>query len=247
MTNQGSRYTPYGLSFYSGNVKDAMWREAPHPAIMSPLVGFGKVEDFLGFSEDEWTTTAVSAGTGTSTIALTGIQGGVLRINTAANEDDGAQAQSDAAIIKLAATNLLWMDFRINLTEEATQSDAFVGLADTDTTIIAGAPNDIVYWHKDDGDTNWDFTADINGAGPTNLLIEHTAVAATQVILGFTYDGTTLTPWVDGVKSANTIATNVPNDIALKISFGYLNGAAAAQNEGMNIDWIRYAVIEDRT
>ena len=98
---------------------------------------------------------------------------------------------------------------------------------------------------KDDGDTNWDFSASKDGTG-TDRTGEATAVAATQVILGFTYDGSTLTPYVDGV-AGTTITDNIPDDEELTLSFGYLNGAGTAQNEGMDIDWIRYVLIEDRS
>lgn len=240
-----AKYTNYGLGVYDSNAKDAMWADAPHPNLISPIQGLGVIDDYKLWSEDAWTITAVSVGTGTSTVALTDNPAGTVRVNTAANENDGAQAQSDAATFKLASTNLLWIDWRVNLTDDATQSDAFVGLSIADTTIIAGAPDDIIYWHKDDGDTNWDFTCRKNGTS-TDRAAEATAVAATQVILGFTWDGTTATPYVDGVAGTAT-TTNVPDDVNLRLSFGYLNGAGTAQNEGMDIDWCRYVMIEDRS
>lgn len=52
---------------------------------------------FNDFDQDipsDWTETATSAGTGTSAAAVTDADGGVLRITTAANEDDGLFIES---------------------------------------------------------------------------------------------------------------------------------------------------------
>lgn len=242
---QKSTYTPFGQSFHDDATKDAMWRNAPHPHLITPVAGYGRIDDFLSYAEDEWTVTVVSVGTGDSTIALTAGDGGLLRVNTAANENDGAQAQSDVISFNLTTTNNMWIDFAVDITDDVTQSDAFVGLAVTDTTIIAGVSNDIIYWHKDDGDTNWDFTSRASSTS-TDVTAAHTSVIDTRVILGWHWDGTTLTPYVDGVAKTD-VTTNVPTATDLRLSFGYLNGAAAAQNEGMNLDWIRYAVTFDRS
>ena len=242
---QRSNYLSDGQTFHDDRASGAMWKDCPHPALLAPQSGYAYFNDFLTFSEDEWTITVVSVGTGTSTVALKDAAGGVLRVNTAANEDDGGQAQSDAECIVIPAAGSIWFEARVNLTDEVTQSDAFVGLATVDTSIIAGAPNDVILWRKDDGDTNWDFVADTAGS-PTTVAGAHTAVAATWVILGFTFDGTTLYPYVDGVRGTG-ITTTIPTAEELMISFGYLNGAAAAQNEGMDIDWIRSVVLVDRS
>jgi hypothetical protein len=113
-----------------------------------------------------------------------------------------------------------------------------------DTTIIAGVPNNHVYFHKDDGDAKIDFANDKAGTPTANADVA-TSVVDTPVRLGFYWDGTTLTAYVDGVAVA-TSTTNIPT-AAMAISFGYLNGAGSAQNEGMNVDWIRCVVQTDRS
>ena len=104
-------------------------------------------------------------------------------------------------------------------------------------------PNNHCYWHTDDGDANWDFSNDKAGT-PTDTTALHTAVLDEPVILGFKWDGTSLTPYVDGVAQT-VVTTNIPT-VAMSMSLGYLNGAATAQNEGMNVDWVRLVVVTSR-
>jgi hypothetical protein len=242
---QRSNYLNDGQTFHDDRASGAMWKSYPHPLLIAPQSGYGYFNDFITFSEDEWTITVVEVGTGNSTIAMKDEAGGILRVNCAANENDGAQAQSDGECIVIPAAGSIAMEARINLTDDATQSDAFFGLATVDTSIIAGAPNDVILWRKDDGDTNWDFLTDTAGS-PTTTTGAHTAVADTWVILGFTFDGTTVYPYVDGVRGTG-ITTTIPTATEMMISFGYLNGAGSAQNEGMDIDWIKLVVLTDRS
>lgn len=216
-----------------------LWADCPLAYLYDPLLAYHYFTDFLSFSEDEWTITAVSAGTGTSTIAATGVAAGWARVNTAANENDGAQAQLDAISFALPTAKKLWFEARVEVTEEITQSDWFIGLLALDTTIIAGVPDNHVYFHKDDGDAKIDFANDKAGTPTANAEVA-TSVVDTPVRLGFTWDGTTITAYVDG-SSVATSTTNIPT-VAMAIAFGYLNGAGSAQNEGMNVDWIRCVV-----
>lgn len=238
-------YTANGLGLFDTDAKDAMWRDAPHPLLVSRLRGFGEIIDFNSWSPDEWTETLVSGGAGTSTVALTDREGGWVRVDCAADENDGGQAQRDKSTFRLASTNSLWIDFRIDLTEEVTQSDCFVGLSITNTTIIGSERVDIAQWHTDDGDANWDFSV-AKSSTETDANTETTAVLDTPIILGFTWDGTTLYPYYDGTRGT-AITTNIPDDVDLELSFGYLNGAGSEANEAMDLDWIRYVSLFDRT
>ena len=124
---QRSKYKQDGLSFYDSGVHGAMWQDCPHPALLDFARGYSYQNDFHSWSEDEWTITVVSAGTGTSTVATTGVAGGQVRVNTAANDNDGGQAQLDSISFALPASGSVWFDARVELTEEVTQCDAFVG------------------------------------------------------------------------------------------------------------------------
>ena len=240
-------YQATGLGLFGDNIKDAMWLDAPHPLLIPPTWGFGQIIDFNDgtLAADQWTTTVISDGAGTSTVAVINKEGGWVRIDTAADELDGGQAQADFANIRLASTNKFWIDFRIDLTEEVTQCNAFCGLSITNATIIPDERVDWAVWVTDDGDANWDF-ATAKSSTETDVAAADTAVLDVPIVLGFKWDGVTLTPYSDGV-AATAITTNIPDDVDLKLSFGYSNGDGTAANEGMNVDWIRYVSVFDRS
>ena len=240
-------YQATGLGLFGDNAKDGMWSDAPHPLLIPPTWGFGEIIDFNdgGFAADRWTITVVEVGTGDSTIEVIDKEGGQVRVNTAGNDNDGAQAQADWANINLASTNKVWLDFRVEVTEEVSVSDLFLGLSITDTSLIASPAADYAGWFCDTGDANLDFRCDKSGGGPASTTAADTLVLDVPHILGFKWDGSTLTPYADGV-AATAITTFIPDDVLLKISFGYLNGDAV-QNEGMNIDFIRYVSVFDRS
>jgi len=216
-----------------------VWETCPMENFVDPTKAYYYFDDFLSWGEDAWTLTVVSAGTGTSTVAGAGLAGGQIRVNTAANEDDGGQAQLDAASFALPAAGKVWFEALVEITEEVTESDWFIGLLALDTSIIAGVPNNHCYFHKDDGDIKIDFANDKAGTPTANAEVA-SCVVDTPIRLGFTWDGTTIKIFVDGVAVA-TSTTNIPT-AAMAISFGYLNGDGTAQNEGMNVDWIKCVV-----
>lgn len=243
-----SEYTPYGLSLYDeSSTADYMWRNAPNPRLILPSVGYGLVEDFTNCPIDDttlrptnFTWTLVDVGSGTTTAAIKDAAGGRLRIEAAGNEDDGAQGQMVGEIIKLASGKPVWIDFKISL-DEATQSDMFVGLSITDTTILASAPSDYIGFRKDDGDANIDFVA-IKDTTATNVTAITTISAATDIVLGIYFDGAgTATPYYNGTKGT-AITTNIPDDEELRISLAYLNGAAQSA-KGLECDYIRVVQI----
>lgn len=85
----------------------------------------------------EFTTTAVSAGTGTSTIVqsiLAGVRG--LITTTADGENDGINLQVVGTPFQLAADKPCYFGASVKL-DHATRPDFFVGLASLDTTIMA--------------------------------------------------------------------------------------------------------------
>lgn len=238
---QKSQMNPGGLSFYDDSETDYMWKDAPHPALMSPLKGYGEFNHFHRFAEDQWTTTVVSAGTGTSTVALTDAARGILAITTAADENDGGQTQTDAEIVTLTTSNRVWFDCYVKIGDEATQSDAFVGLATLDSSLIASAPTNKVGFRKDDGDTQWDFVC--KAAATTNVS---TAVTTGYVLLGFKWNGSTVTPYINGIANSDAAvaAASASTDVEMAISFAYLNGAGVAQGDEFLIDFYRLVVVD---
>lgn len=248
MAQVRSNYTSGGLSFFdASSALDAMWRHVPHPALIPPSVGFGEVNHFTDLPIDDttglptgWTATVVDVGAGATTIALASKIGGWLRIEAAGNEDDGAQIQKHGLMYQPTATNKLWFGARV-LLDEATQSDGFIGLAATDTTVLASDAAVYIGFAKNDGDANWDFVS--NDTAETEVAAVATAVAATAVNLDFAWDGPagTITPYINGVAgTAISTAADVPVGAAdyMRLSFAYLNGAAQSA-KGLEVDYYR--------
>lgn len=234
---QGSRYTPYGLGFYNPrSAIDAMWHDCPNPYLLSPSTGFGFIDHFLTLNSS-WTITEVEAGDNDTTVGIGDGTGGVLVITCDNNENDGAQIQLAGEMFKLGAENHLWFDARVKIGDEATQSDFAVILSTTDTTFIASATSDYVGFVKDDGDTNIDFVTAKNGT-ETEVAGVATANATDWFLLGFKWDGSALTPYVNGV-ALSSVKTNIPDDENLSPLLAYLNGAGSAAGDTFQIDLVR--------
>jgi len=119
---------------------------------------------------------------------------------------------------------------------EATQSDFVVGLATTDTTLIASNPDDLVAFEKHDGDANIDFVTRTNGAETaTDTGVD--VVNNTAVVLEFYWDGDdTVYAYVNGVQKAAHTA-NLCQDEELTPSIAFLTGEALSHT--MTVDWVR--------
>lgn len=183
-----------------------------------------------------WTTTLVELGAGESTVALTDGVGGLLLITADENENDGAQMQKIGESFKLAASKPCYLGIRAALSEN-TQTDFFFGLATTDTTIIAGEPDDYAGFRKHDGDANIDcVTCKNTTSTSTDSTVD--VVNATYNTLEMYFDGNgSVYFYIDGVlKVTNT--TNIPDDEDMKPSIAFLSGAAGA-GKTCTVDWIR--------
>ena len=208
----------------------------------SALHGMGQMDPtkYLTFWDDfiheplstEWTITATSGGTGTSAISTPDVNGGIARITTAADEDDGIFAQTIGEVFLLESTKKTWMKTRISV-GDAIQSDLIVGLHSTDTTpqdatmrflfeSVDGAA--AVYFNNDDNTTDSDSS--------TVATLEDD----TFVTLGAYYDGiTTIKLYADDVLQDTMTSITIPG-AEMAVGFGYLNGAAGA--ETTDIDYI---------
>lgn len=227
-------------------------RRAPSVLAINPQLAFYFVDDFLRFEDDGsnsingWTLTAVETGISNSTVMSqgeanfdknsTGIDGtgGVIKLDSDGYENDGLQIQMLDEDWKLATGKDAYFECRVQITE-ATQSDFFVGLAVTDTSVI-GSYADGVGFKLTDGSaiTTFETVKDSN-------LEQSQAIAATAVDtwyrLGFLYDGaTTITPYVNGAAgTAHT--TFLPNNEAMRLTLAWLNGTTNMQNDGMFVDY----------
>ena len=196
------------------------------------------ITDFTSFPVDdttgdptEYTTTVVEAGTGVTTIAQTDASGGQVLITTAAAEDDGGSYQLGAESFKTSG-NELYFGTKI-ATNEATQSDFFIGLAVTDTALSGGVANGI-YFESVDGGTGISAVTE-SGSTETQTDDLATLVDDTFVELEFYYNGSNVEFFINGTSVA-THTANIPST-EMRVSFEFLTGSAVAKT--MSIDWIR--------
>jgi|TARA_R100001530_G_scaffold16274_4_gene14346 hypothetical protein len=180
----------------------------------------------------EWTITATSAGAGTSAISTPDEAGGLARITTAADEDDGIFAQTIGEIFLLASGKKAFLKTRISV-GDATQSDWVVGLHSTDTTpqdatmrwlfeSVDGAAT--VYFNNDDNSTDTD--------SETIATVEDD----TFLTLSAYYDGKTSILCYKNDVLVDTVTSITVPGAEMAVGFGYLNGAAGA--ETTDIDYI---------
>lgn len=180
----------------------------------------------------QWTLTAVSAGTGTSAITVPDADGGLARITTAANENDGIYAEWISETFKLESGKKTWMKCRISV-GDAIQSDWLVGLHSTDTT-----PHDATLryiFESVDGAAAVYFNNDNNTTDSDSGTV-HTMEDDTFVTLAAYYDGgTTIQLFANDVLVTTMTSITVPA-AEMAVGFGYINGAAGA--ETADVDYI---------
>jgi len=207
-----------------------------------PLYEFGMLDPtkwhifFDDFNHEpfstEWTITATSVGAGTSAISTPDVAGGIARITTAANENDGLFAQTIGEIFLLQDGKKAFLKTRISV-GDAAQSDWIVGLHSTDTT-----PQDATMrflFESVDGSAAVYFNVDDNTTDTDSATL---ATVADDTFL-------TLAAYWDGVDSIKCYANDVLIDTIssvdvpgaeMAVGFGYLNGAAGA--ETTDLDYI---------
>lgn len=240
ITKMRTRWINGNLIYYSDADGYQRWLDAQGPDVRKLKSDFQQ-PTITGGELLGWTATAVEAGTGTSDIvAQTDVEGGAIRLNAAANENDGVQIQNDGAF-KMTSSDKLYFGARWNISE-ITQSDAFIGLAVTDTTILAGNPDDMIGFIKADASSTLNYIVRKNGTGSATTT-GSALVADTFVVTEFYWNGSTVYLYLDGALVAST-STNVPNDVNLRVSLCYLNGAGSQQNDGVEVNWVRCFQLE---
>jgi hypothetical protein len=186
----------------------------------------------------QWTLTATSAGSGTSAITVPDADGGIARVTTAANENDGIYAEWISETFKLESGKKTWMKCRLSV-GDAVQSDWLIGLHSTDTT-----PHDATMryiFESVDGSANVYFNND-NDTTDSDSSTLGTLTDDTFVTLAAYYDGgTSIQLFVDDA-SVTTMTGNTVPAAEMAVGFGYINGAAGA--ETADFDYIY--VIKER-
>lgn len=192
---------------------------------------------FNDFDDDliSWTETATSAGTGTSAAAIADADGGILRITTAANEDDGLFIESQGESFKLEAGKRAWLKARFAV-GDAIQSDFIIGLHSTDTTPLDATLR--YAFISEDGSAALFFNVDDDTTDADSSTVA-TLEDDTFVVVTAYYDGKgNITLYLNDAPVASMTSVDLPG-AEMAIGIGYLNGAAGA--ETTDIDYIMVA------
>lgn len=186
-------------------------------------------DDFDDYVAAEWTITE----TGVGTRAVGNLDGGILVVTNAAADNDanflqwsGSTNAATVETFKFETERELWFKARFKISD-ATQSDLFMGLYVTDTDPVGGIV-DGVYFTKADGSTTLSLVVVKNSTATTTTAA--TLANDTYVTVGYHYDGASkIEIFVNDVRVANSVTTNLPDDEELTVSFGIQNGEAVAK------------------
>lgn len=197
------------------------------------------MEDFVNFPVDDttgdplaWSTTVVEAGSGTTTFASTDASGGKAIITTAGNENDGGNYQLNGESFETTSDQDLYFGTKLAI-NDVDQTDLFIGLAVTDTTLLGGVA-DAIYFESVDGSAT---LSAVTEASSTETQSDSVGTLAddTEIELEFYWDGTKVEFFVNG-SSVATSTTNIPAT-QMRVSVHFLTGEATANT--CTIDWIR--------
>lgn len=173
----------------------------------------------------QWTLTATSVGAGTSAITVPDADGGIARITTAANENDGIFAEWISETFKIEAGKKTWMKVRFSV-GDAIESDLVIGLHSTDTTPLDATTR--FAFVSEDGSASVFFNVDDNTTDADSASLA-TLVDDTFITLGLYYDGKgTIKLYANDVHVDTMLSVGVPAD-EMAVGFGYLNGAVGAE------------------
>jgi hypothetical protein len=187
------------------------------------------------------TVTLVEAGAGESTITLNDGVGGELLITTDAAANDGVNLQWSPECFKLTGFSFFYFGVRLKVSN-ATQSQLFVGLAITDTTIIGGVTDSIGFLKADDATT---LSAYVNKNSTATTTTVAASIGTSYITLELVHDGTTLEAFVNGVSAGAISTANLPDDEELRPTIAFLNGDANART--CTVDWMRIVQIGGRS
>lgn len=186
----------------------------------APLVEHGFDPSIAVLLDEQWNRYDAAATTGDYTLtqatagtaAISTTMQGVLSIDSGSTTaTQGANVQRLKAGFVPAANKSIWAEFQVKFTGVgALNVETFVGLAASDTTVIASSAvstNNRIGWSSVTDDGVLLFDSDKAGTGTTAAAT--TIVSDTWVRLGFVYDGAadTLQQYINGVATGSAIAT----------------------------------------
>jgi len=190
--------------------------------------------DFHVYTAGDWVVTETQAG---ATQALTAGDGGQLLLTNTSTENDWCLLQKTPAMFAITAGKKTFFKIRFQA-NSATECDWIAGLAIVDTTPLDAT--DGIFFSKDDGDTNIDFTCRKNATtGAANATAIGTFAADTWTELAWAYDGVSKVYYaINGVVLGSVSATSdyLPDATNLTVTFGIQAGTTAADT--MTIDYV---------
>ncbi len=183
----------------------------------------------------EYTLTATSVGVGTSAFSAADADGGVARITTAANENDGIFAELIGEGFLMESGKKAWIKCRFQV-GDAIQSDMVIGLHSTSVTPQTAALRFL--FETVDGSAAMYFNVDDNTTDVDSDTVV-TLADDTYVVVGAYYDGDgNIELFLNDALVTRMTGVSVPG-AEMAVGFGYLNGAAGA--ETTDIDYLLVA------
>ena len=183
----------------------------------------------------EYTLSATSVGAGTSAFSAADADGGVARITTAANENDGIFAELIGEGFLMEAGKKAWIKCRFQV-GDAIESDMIIGLHSTSATPQAATLRFL--FETVDGAAAMYFNVDDNTTDADSGTVV-TLADDTYVTVGAYYDGKgNIDLFLNDAKVTSMTGVAVPG-AEMAVGFGYLNGASGA--ETTDIDYLLVA------
>lgn len=227
------------------NFSPSLWKDCELD-VLRKNPGWGSVfeRDFLTLPTGEWTTTQATSGT----MALTDAQGGQVQLNSGATTDNqGIQAQlggTNGETILAAAGVTIWFEAIFKLTASGTGPQLFMGLAETDTTIIAsGAMSGTNYIGFQSVTDNNVILLNGTKASAAATVATGTLTDATWYKLGFKVTGVTkVEQWLNGNQLAAAFALATANIPIVETRLSLVCQANGTTQPVLWIDHLRLAI-----
>lgn len=222
------------------DTKIIRWVDAFGPDVVKFLLdGILPVDDTTG-DPTQFSMTVTEAGAGDTTCVNAATAGDCLLVTTAANEYDGINLQAKGEKFKLETGKPLYFGCKLKVSD-ATQSDLFLGIAETDTTLMATSSahaialgGDGVFFSKLDASTTIAFKNYLDGA-QTNTADYGTALDTDYHVYEFYWNGESVKGYIDNVLVGTFTASLGDGDMTPSINFR----AGEAVAKTCTIAWMR--------
>jgi hypothetical protein len=180
----------------------------------------------------EYTTTVVG---GADAVTQGILAGSRAAIATAATENNGVNLQVVGTPFQIESGKPVYFGARVSASQ-ATESDILIGLASTDTSLIAAHAITVIngcFFYKDDGATV--ITTNTMKASSNSTATVGTAMDTSDHIYELLFDGTSLSYFFDGAL-INTVTSGWPT-VVVTPSIAVMAGTTTAVTS--QVKWMR--------